>query len=124
MRTGGARAKGQTGTEYMLVVSVIVIAVVGAAYVFVPSFSAGVQDLGNDVRQILAMGDVGGVGRGGNAPSVSGAMTVNGGFANNTMGPGFGTPGNNTVNGGPMMHNGSSNPPLGAPVNAPASTSP
>ena len=34
--------EGQTATEYMLIVSVIVIAVVAAAYVFVPTFKDGV----------------------------------------------------------------------------------
>lgn len=45
---------GQTATEYMMVISVVVIGVVAAAYVFVPSFQTGVFDLSNDVSNILA----------------------------------------------------------------------
>lgn len=45
--------RGQTSTEYMIAISVIVIAVVGAAYVFVPSFQTGTYDLSNDVSSIL-----------------------------------------------------------------------
>jgi hypothetical protein len=69
----GSGARGQTGTEYMLVVSVIVIAVVAAAYVFVPRFGEGVTKLGADVKDILSNGDVGGVGRGG-GNAVNGAQ--------------------------------------------------
>ena len=58
---------GQTATEYMLLVSVIVIAVVAAAYVFVPQFQAGVQQLALDVSTILDGGCINGCadGRGG-----------------------------------------------------------
>jgi len=61
---------GQTATEYMLLISVIVIAVVAAAYVFVDPFSSGVDALARDVSQILATGDVTGTGglRGGGSP--------------------------------------------------------
>ena len=45
--------EGQTATEYMLIISVIVIACVAAAYFFVPSFQTGVQDLASDVSTIL-----------------------------------------------------------------------
>ena len=45
--------KGQTSTEYMLLVSVVVIAVTAAAYVFVPTFNKGVDELAQDVSQIL-----------------------------------------------------------------------
>lgn len=51
--------EGQTATEYMLIVSVIVIAVVAAAYVFVPQFQAGVQKLAEDVSTILDGGYIG-----------------------------------------------------------------
>lgn len=71
MHKVGRRARGQTGTEYMLVVSVIVIAVVGAAYVFVPRFEEGVNELGRDVSQLLATGDVGGIGHGGTNANAS-----------------------------------------------------
>jgi Flp pilus assembly pilin Flp len=47
---------GQTATEYMLIISVVVIAVVAAAYVFVPTFGSGVQDLSKDVSTILKGG--------------------------------------------------------------------
>lgn len=53
---------GQTGTEYMLVISVILVAVVGAAYVFVPSFQEGTQQLSNDVSTILDTHKIGGMG--------------------------------------------------------------
>ncbi len=45
--------RGQTATEYMMVVSVIVIGVVAGAYAFVPSFQTGVGELSMDVSQIL-----------------------------------------------------------------------
>ena len=50
------RNLGQTATEYMLIISVVVIAVVAAAYEFVPLFKEGVQDLGSDVKQMLSTG--------------------------------------------------------------------
>jgi Flp pilus assembly pilin Flp len=53
---------GQSTFEYMLLISVIVIALVAAAYVFVPLFKAGVKDLGNDVRKILSTGKISGDG--------------------------------------------------------------
>ena len=55
--------EGQTATEYMLIVSVIVIAVVAAAYVFVPQFKNGVQKLAEDVSTILDTGKIGGSGQ-------------------------------------------------------------
>lgn len=45
---------GQTSTEYMLIVSVLVMAVVAAGYAFLPSFQSGVQELSYDVSNILA----------------------------------------------------------------------
>lgn len=48
--------EGQTATEYMLIISVVVIAVVAAAYKFVPLFQQGVDALGKDVKQILITG--------------------------------------------------------------------
>lgn len=50
---------GQSTVEYMLLISVIVIAIVAAAYVFVPTFQKGVEDLANDVRKILSTGKIG-----------------------------------------------------------------
>ena len=54
--------EGQTATEYMLIISVVVIAVVAAAYTFVPTFKSGVQSLANDVKSILSGGNIGGDG--------------------------------------------------------------
>lgn len=51
--------EGQSTVEYMLLISVIVIALVAAAYVFVPVFQRGVEDLANDVRKILSTGKIG-----------------------------------------------------------------
>ena len=53
---------GQSTVEYMLLISVIVIAIVAAAYVFIDPFKAGVQDLANDVKKILSDGKIGRVG--------------------------------------------------------------
>ena len=54
--------EGQTATEYMLIISVVVIAVVAAAYTFVPTFQQGVADLAEDVKTILDGGQIGGAG--------------------------------------------------------------
>ena len=51
---------GQTATEYMLIISVVVIAVVAAAYTFVPTFRQGVADLAMDVSTILDGGCING----------------------------------------------------------------
>ena len=51
--------EGQTATEYMLIISVVVIAVVAAAYTFVPTFQQGVADLASDVKTILDGGKIG-----------------------------------------------------------------
>ena len=62
-----ADESGQTATEYMLIISVIVVAVVAAAYMFVPTFRAGVEELAKDVSTILDDGKIGagmGVGHG------------------------------------------------------------
>lgn len=48
--------EGQTATEYMLIISVIVVAVIAAAYLFLDPFRQGVEDLANDVRTILSNG--------------------------------------------------------------------
>lgn len=53
MKVKANKRQGQTATEYMMVVSVIVIAVVGAGYAFVPTFQVGVEELGHDVSSIL-----------------------------------------------------------------------
>ena len=54
--------EGQSTVEYMLLISVIVIAIVAAAYVFIEPFKKGVQDLANDVKKILSDGKIGRVG--------------------------------------------------------------
>lgn len=51
------RQLGQSGTEYMMVISVVTIAVVGAAFAFVPQFREGTTALGADVRDILGSGN-------------------------------------------------------------------
>ena len=57
-----ADQKGQTSTEYTVLVSVVVVAIVASAYTFVPRFQSGVQLLGSDARSILDTGTVGGIG--------------------------------------------------------------
>jgi hypothetical protein len=42
----------------MILISVIVIAIVAAAYVFIPSFKQGVMALGDDVSIGLESGDL------------------------------------------------------------------
>ena len=73
--------QGQTSTEYMILVSVVVIAILSAAYTFVPSFESGVQSLGADVQSILDVGTVGGLGlsRGGASPAPMGPAAPRGG---------------------------------------------
>lgn len=56
------RVTGQTGTEYMLVISAVVIAVVGSSFVFVPKFREGTRVLGGNVRHILSTGSFAGLG--------------------------------------------------------------
>ena len=51
--------EGQSTVEYMLLISVIVIAMVAAAYAFVPVFQQGVEDLAQDGRKILSTGKIG-----------------------------------------------------------------
>ena len=54
------KSRGQTATEYMLIISVVVIAVVAAAFAFVPAFSEGVVALGENVKNILDIGCING----------------------------------------------------------------
>ena len=54
--------EGQSTVEYMLLISVIVIAIVAAAYVFIEPFKQGVLDLAKDVKKILSDGKIGRVG--------------------------------------------------------------
>ena len=51
--------EGQSTVEYMLLISVIVIAIVAAAYVFIDPFKQGVENLANDVKKILSDGKIG-----------------------------------------------------------------
>jgi Flp pilus assembly pilin Flp len=54
--------EGQSTVEYMLLISVIVIAIVAAACVFIEPFRQGVLDLGKDIKKILSDGKIGRVG--------------------------------------------------------------
>ncbi|MFH1469469.1 MAG: class III signal peptide-containing protein [Pseudomonadota bacterium] len=54
--------RGQSTVEYMMLISVIVIAIVAAAYVFVPTFRSGVQNLALDIKDILSTGEIVGTG--------------------------------------------------------------
>lgn len=83
------RHRGQTATEYMMVVSVVVIAVVGAAYAFVPTFQTGVNELGFDVSHILAKGGSarGGYGVASTTVSSDGGVRTSG-QASDTVGAG------------------------------------
>lgn len=101
------RLRGQSGSEYMMVISVVTIAVVGAAYTFVPQFRDGTTHLGNEVRDILGSGNARG----------SGATATNGGDSNGGDGnaadgsdassdPGLGDPANPDGNGGGNGSNG------------------
>ncbi|MCB9741235.1 MAG: hypothetical protein H6741_16760 [Alphaproteobacteria bacterium] len=51
---------GQTTVEYMLVLSVLVIAMWAAAQLFVPSFQAGLRAMQDDVADDTREGVVGG----------------------------------------------------------------
>lgn len=53
---------GQSTVEYMLLISVIVIAIVAAAYIFIPTFQEGVLALAEDVKSILDTGKIGSTG--------------------------------------------------------------
>lgn len=53
---------GQTATEYMLILSVVVIAIVAGAYEFSPTFQTGTQGLAQDVAQIATTGMIGDIG--------------------------------------------------------------
>lgn len=54
--------EGQSTVEYMLLISVVVIAIVAAAYVFLDPFKAGVKDLASDVQGGLSSGEIAGQG--------------------------------------------------------------
>ncbi|MEC7240688.1 MAG: hypothetical protein VXW32_05585 [Myxococcota bacterium] len=54
--------EGQSTVEYMLLISVVVIAIVAAAYVFLEPFQSGVSELGEDVKGGLNSGQIAGAG--------------------------------------------------------------
>lgn len=47
------RQSGQTATEYMLIVAVVVLALVAAASQLIPKFQTGVTTLGGNIQQQL-----------------------------------------------------------------------
>lgn len=65
---------GQSGTEYMLLLSVLVLAVGSASYSLVRPFKDGVNELGRDVRDVLMGQSIGGVGRGGSSGGTNGSI--------------------------------------------------
>jgi len=73
--------QGQSTVEYMMLISVIVIAIVAASYVFVPIFKGGVEELANDVEFSISTGHTVGNrgGGGGNGPNGGGGGGPNGG---------------------------------------------
>ena len=56
MKTTRRVSKGQTATEYLLILSVIVVAAVMTGHRFVPMFAEGSEALGRTVSQILGDG--------------------------------------------------------------------
>jgi uncharacterized protein (UPF0333 family) len=48
--------RGQSTTEYMLLISVIVIAIVAASYVFIQDFQDGVDTLAHQISYFLDTG--------------------------------------------------------------------
>lgn len=53
---------GQATTEYMLLVAVLIIGLLVAAYAFLPGFSEGVDGLGSDVQGLFSSGTQNGAG--------------------------------------------------------------
>jgi len=55
--------RAQSTTEYMLLISVVVIAIVAGSYIFIDEFQKGVDNLANDISYYLSTGHtVGGPG--------------------------------------------------------------
>ncbi len=48
--------KGQTATEYMVLMASVVAAILGAAYVFKDKFETGVGEMGDNVETNLSSG--------------------------------------------------------------------
>ena len=59
-------------------ISVVVIAVVAAAFEFIPSFRHGVRALGKDVSSMLATNSIGSIGVGTNAANPFGGQVPDG----------------------------------------------
>ncbi len=49
--------RGQSTVEWMLLVSVITVGLVAAAYAFLPGFSQGVDELESDLGKLFAQGE-------------------------------------------------------------------
>jgi hypothetical protein len=54
--------RGQSTVEWMLLVAVLVVGLVVAAYAFLPGFGRGVDELGSDVSNLFAQGETDGGG--------------------------------------------------------------
>jgi uncharacterized membrane protein YgcG len=67
----------------MMLISVIVIAIVAAAYVFVPIFKGGVEELANDVEFSISTGHTVDGNRGGGGGGGGGGGRPNGGGGSN-----------------------------------------
>lgn len=48
--------RGQTTTEYMLIIGVIVAAILAAAYVFIDPFKEGVNNMAKNIKDTLSQG--------------------------------------------------------------------
>lgn len=48
--------KGQTATEYMVLLASVVAAILGAAYLFEGKFKSGVESMGDNVETNLGAG--------------------------------------------------------------------
>ena len=54
--------RGQSTVEWMLLVSMLVVGLLVAAYAFLPNFQRGVRELGTDVSSLFAQGESDGSG--------------------------------------------------------------
>ncbi len=52
------KRSGQSTVEYMMLISVVVIAIVAAAYVFIPYFQEGTEEAGGVVKDALGSGHI------------------------------------------------------------------
>lgn len=108
------RVLGQSGSEYMMVISVVTIAVVGAAYAFVPQFRDGTVNLGNDVKDLLGTGSSSdrGVGSSANgAGDSTGGESSGGDDGSGSSTDGLGDPADPTGSGGGNGTASNGNPP-------------